>query len=149
MSCGHKRLSKGGPMKRRLGSPGSLGGKPITRRGVLIGMAAVGGFLVVDLGAMLYARGPIGSGDRLTPQAFVDAFYRVYGRHQGYRINHSKGVAVTGYFESNGAGAELSSAALFRSGRTPLQGRFSLSGGNPKIADAAGVARGLGLAIGY
>lgn len=35
---------------------------------------------------------------------------------------------MTGYFESNGAGAELTSAAVIRSGRTPLQGRFSLSG---------------------
>jgi catalase len=136
-------------MKRRQGSPGSWGGKPITRRGVVMGMAAVGGFLVVDLGAMLYARGPIGSGGRLTPQTFVDAFHRVYGRHPGYRLNHSKGVAVTGYFESNGAGAELTTAAVFRSGRTPLQGRFSLSGGNPNLTDAAGVARGLGLAIGF
>ncbi len=123
--------------------------KPLTRRGVLIGMAAVGGFLAVDLGAVLYARGPIGSGGRLTPQAFVDAFYRVYGRHPGYRLNHAKGVAVSGYFESNGAGAELSTAAVFRSGRTPLQGRFSLAGGNPKLADTAGAARGFGLAIGY
>lgn len=136
-------------MKRGQGSPGSWGGKPVTRRGVIIGMAAVGGFLVVDLGATLYARGPLGSGGRLTPQAFVDAFHRVYGRHPGYRLNHSKGVAVTGYFESNGAGTELTSAAVFRSGRTPLQGRFSLSGGNPNLSDAAGVARGLGLAIGY
>ena len=56
---------------------------------------------------------------------------------------------MTGYFESNGAGAELTSAAVIRSGRTPLQGRFSLSGDNPNISDAASVARGLGLAIGY
>lgn len=68
-------------MKRRQGSPGSWGGKTLTRRGVMIGMDAVGGFLAVDLGVMLYARGPIGSGGRLTPQAFVDAFHRVYGRH--------------------------------------------------------------------
>jgi catalase len=112
-------------------------------------MAAVGGFLAVDLGAVLYARGPIGSGGRLTPQSFVDAFHRVNGRHPGYRLNHSKGVAVTGYFDSNGAGAELTSAAVFRGGRTPLQGRFSLTGGNPNVSDTANAARGLGLAIGY
>lgn len=112
-------------------------------------MAAVGGFLAVDIGAVLYARGPLGSGGRLTTQAFVDAFRRVYGRHPGYRLNHSKGVAVTGYFDSNGAAAKLTTAALFRTGRTPLMGRFSLAGGNPSAKDTAGAARGLGLAIGY
>jgi catalase len=129
--------------------PSFWAGAPVTRRGVILGMAAVGGFLAVDLGAVLYARGPLGSGGRLTPRAFVDAFQEVFGRHPGYRLNHSKGVAVTGYFDSNGAGAELTRAAPFRRGRTPLMGRFSLSGGNPDVADSAGAARGLGLAIGY
>lgn len=112
-------------------------------------MAAVGGFLAVDIGAVLYARGPLGSGGRLVPQTFVDAFRHVYGRHPGYRLNHAKGVAVSGYFDANGAAAELSTAALFRTGRTPLVGRFSLAGGDPHTADTPGAARGLGLAIGY
>jgi len=112
-------------------------------------MAAVGGFFAVDIGSVLYARGPLGSGGRLTPQAFVDAFRNVYGHHPGYRLNHSKGVAVTGYFDSNGAGAELTMATVFRQQRTPLAGRFSLAGGDPDVGDTAGAARGLGLAIGY
>lgn len=120
----------------------------VTRRSVVLGIAAVGGFLAADLGAVLYARGPLGSRRRLTPQAFVDAFHEVAGVHRGYRLNHAKGVAVSGFFESNGAGAELTKAAAFRAGRTPLVGRFSVPGGNPAVADTAGAPRGLALAIG-
>lgn len=136
-------------MKLRKVFPSSWADAPVTRRSLIVGGAVVGGFLVLDLGGLLYARGPLGSGGRLTPQAFVDRFQSVAGRHPGYRLNHAKGVAVSGYFESNGAGAELSKAAVFRPGRTPLTGRFSLPGGNPKVRDAVATPRGLGLAIGY
>jgi catalase len=129
--------------------PDSWATAPIDRRGALLGLAAVGGFLAVDLGAVLYARGPVGSSGRLTPQAFIDAFRRVHGRHPGFRRNHAKGVAVAGYFEANGNGTELSRAAVFRSGRTPVVGRFSLPGGNPAVPDSMGASRGLGLAFGY
>ena len=129
--------------------PPSWAAASINRRGVLLGVAAIGGFLAVDLGAVLYARGPIGSGDRLTPQAFMDAFRRVHGLHPGFRRNHAKGVALAGYFDANGNGAELSRAAVFRSGRTPVAGRFSLPGGNPAVPDKLGTPRGLGLAFGY
>lgn len=121
----------------------------VTRRSVVLGIAAVGGFLAVDIGAVLYGRGPLGSQRRLTPQAFVDAFHAVAGIHPGYRLNHAKGVAVSGYFDSNGAGAEVTKAAVFRAGRTPLVGRFSVPGGNPTVSDATATPRGLGLAIGY
>ncbi|MCW2655334.1 MAG: catalase [Mycobacterium sp.] len=87
-----------------------------------------GGFLAVDLGAALYA-GSWVAGERLTPQAFMDASKRVYGSHPGFRRNRAKGVAVSGYFDSTGAGQEVSKAAVFRPGRTPVVGRFSLSGG--------------------
>lgn len=90
-----------------------------------------------------------GSHGRLTPQKFIDAFHRVAGAHPGYRLNHAKGDAVSGYFESNGAGAEVTRAAVFRAGRTPSIGRFSVPGGNPEVSDALAVPRGLGLAIGY
>lgn len=129
--------------------PSSWATASIDRRGALVGMAAIGGFLAVDLGAVLYARGPIGSGGRLTPQAFIDAFRRVHGSHPGFRRNHAKGVAVAGYFDSNGNGTELSRAAVFRSGRTPVVGRFSLPGGNPAVSDTVSASRGLGLAFGY
>lgn len=136
-------------MDRRSIVPSSWRSTSVSRRSVVVGIAAVGSFLAVDLGAMLYARGPLGSQARLTPQAFVDAFHKVSGFHPGYRLNHAKGVSVSGYFDSNGAGGELTRAAVFGGGRTPLVGRFSLPGGNPAVADTAMVPRGLGLAIGF
>ncbi|MET0898454.1 MAG: catalase family peroxidase [Mycobacterium sp.] len=125
------------------------GGVPLRRRQILLGIAAVGGFLAVDLGAVSYAAGWIDPARRLTPDMFIKAFERVNGRQPGFRKNHAKGVAVAGYFDSNGNGREVSSAAVFQPGRTPVHGRFSLAGGNAHAADMAATARGLGLAIGF
>lgn len=137
-------------MKKRPGLiPQSWATASIDRRGVLLGIAAIGGFLAVDVGATMYARGPVGSSGRLSPQAFIDAFRHVNGSHPGFRRNHAKGVAVSGYFDANGNGTELSRAAVFRSGRTPVVGRFSLPGGNPAVSDSANASRGLGLVFGY
>src|ERR1700745_297702 len=71
----------------------------------------------------------------LTPASMINTFEKVNGRHPGFRRNHSKGVCVSGYFESNGRGVALSKAAVFLSGRTPIIGRFSLAGGQPYVAD--------------
>src|ERR1700745_3208886 len=119
-----------------------------SRRDMLRGAAVVGAFLVVDLGALLYANKWIGPA-RLTPRTFLDGFAKVFGRQPGFRKNHAKGVALTGYFDSNGNGGALSKAAVFAPGRTPVIGRFSLAGGNPHAADASSTARGLGLAFGF
>jgi len=122
-------------------------GVPLSRRSVLLGIGAVGAFLAVDLGAVAYANDWIGT--RLTRQAFIDRFQSISGVHPGFRRNHAKGVAVTGHFDSNGDGAELSGAAVFAEGTSPVVGRFSLSGGNPVVADTSAATRGLGLAIGF
>jgi len=117
------------------------------RRSVLVGIAAVGAFLAADLGAVAYANKWIGAGTALTPSTFMDGFRAVFGLHPGFRRNHAKGVAVAGYFDSNGNGAELSKAAVFAPGQTPVVGRFSLSGGHPGMADTPGAARSLALAF--
>ncbi|GFG49383.1 catalase [Mycolicibacterium agri] len=124
-------------------------GTPLTRRSVLAGAAAVGAFLIVDFGAVAYANNWIAGGRRLTRADFIDLFRAVSGNHPGFRKNHAKGVAVTGYFDSNGDGCALSKAVVFAAGRTPVSGRFSLSGGDPDAADTAGAARGLGLAFAF
>ena len=118
------------------------------RRDVLRGAAVVCAFLAADLGALLYANKWIGPA-RLTPRVFLDGFATVFGRQPGFRKNHAKGVAVAGYFDSNGNGRTLSKAAVFVPGRTPVIGRFSLAGGNPHAADASSTARGLGLVFGF
>src|ERR1700722_7294520 len=81
----------------------------------------------------------------LTPARFVDTFEQLDGVHGGFRRNHAKGLGVSGFFESNGNGARLSRALVFRPGQVPVIGRFSLSGGQPYAADKADTVRGLGL----
>jgi catalase len=109
--------------------------------GRLAGIAVV---ILCVAGAFLYLGGWF-SPNALTPARFVDAFERAGGVHSGFRRNHAKGVGVSGYFESNGAGARLSKAVLFQPGRVPVTGRFSFGGGDPNAADGPNMVRGLGL----
>jgi len=97
----------------------------LTRRSAVIGLAAVGAFLAVDLGAVAYAGGWIGTGGEFTRQTFIDGFRAVFGSHPGFRKNHAKGVAVTGYFDGNGSATALSTAAVFRAQRMPVTGPVS------------------------
>ena len=115
---------------------------------MVLGAGAVAAFLAVDLGAVAYANNWINP-RALTRQSFVDAFRAVGAHFPGFRLNHAKGVVVSGYFDSTGKGAELSRAAVFRSGRSPVTGRFSLGGGNPFVADTPDTVRGLGLAFSF
>ncbi|HEY0225557.1 MAG TPA: catalase family peroxidase [Mycobacterium sp.] len=121
----------------------------LTRRGALLGIGAVAGVAAVDVGGFAYAGGWLGSSgpDDLTPPRFADGFEQVYGRHDGFRRNHAKGLSVTGTFESNGAGAAICRAAVFRPGSVPVIGRFSLGGGLPDQADKPETVRGLGLLL--
>ena len=113
----------------------------LTRRGALIGMAAVAGVAAVDVGAFAYAGGWLRP-DALTPSRFADGFEQVYGRHDGFRRNHAKGLSATGSFASNGAGAAVCKAAVFSAGTVPVIGRFSLSGGLPDQPDKPDTVRG-------
>ncbi len=128
--------------------PGRWGTARPARRDLLRGAAVVGAFLAADAAALLAAFNWIGP-KRLTPRAFLDAFNNAFGRHHGYRTNHAKGVSVAGWFDSNGNGKELSTAAVFAPGRTPVVGRFSGAGGNPHTADSPAAGRGLGLVFGF
>jgi catalase len=120
------------------------GGPRLSRRGVLVGMAAVAGVAAVDVGTFAYAGGWLRP-DALTPSRFTDRFEQVYGRHDGFRRNHAKGLAATGTFTSSAAGAAVSKAAVFAAGTVPLIARFSLSGGLPDQPDKTDTVRGLGL----
>ncbi len=117
----------------------------LTRRSALLGMGAVAGFAAVDVGGFAYAGGWLRPGTPLTPARFADRFEQVAGHHDGFRRNHAKGLAATGSFASNGAGAAICRAAVFRTGTVPLVGRFSLGGGLPDQADKPDTVRGLGL----
>ena len=82
---------------------------------------------------------------RLDPARMIDRFEAVNGAHPGFRRNHAKGVCLTGWFDSNGAGARLSTAAVFAPGRMPVIGRFALAGGLPMMPDGPNAVRSLAL----
>ncbi|MEZ0351228.1 catalase family peroxidase [Mycobacterium sp. pR1184] len=124
------------PSQRRFGA--------LSRRGALLGMGAVAGVAAVDVGGFAYAGGWLRP-DTLTPPRFADRFEHVFGRHDGFRRNHAKGLSATGSFASNGAGAAVCRATVFRPGNVPLIGRFSLGGGLPDQSDKPDTVRGFGL----
>jgi catalase len=106
--------------------------------------ALIGVALAAAAGTFAYLGGWL-TPNELTPARLTDAFEQVNGVHPGFRRNHAKGVGVSGSFESNGNGVRLSKAAVFRPGRVPVIGRFSLGGGRPDAADMPDTVRGLGL----
>lgn len=123
----------------------SPGVQPVlSRRGALLGLAAVGGVAAVGVGGLAEAAGWLRPG-ALTPADFADRFEQINGRHDGFRRNHAKGLAATGTFTSTGAGAQVSRATVFKPGAVPVVGRFSLSGGLPDQPDKPDTVRGLGL----
>jgi catalase len=108
---------------------------------VLIGVLVAGA-----AGAFAYAGGWL-SPDRLTPERMVDALSDRGGNVIGHRRNHAKGVCFTGYFAANGAGARLSTAPMFATGRYPVIGRFAIGVGNPMTPDAAGRVRSMAIRV--
>ncbi len=117
---------------------------PLSRGSTLRRQGGIGVVILCVAGGFLYLGGWF-SPNALTPARFVDAFERTGGFHSGFRRNHAKGVGVSGYFDSNGHGARLSKASVFRLGRVAVIGRFSFGGGDPNVADAPNAVRGLGL----
>ena len=107
---------------------------PLGTASSLARFALIGTALAAVTGAFTYLGGWLTPND-LTPGRLVDAFESVDGVHTGFRRNHAKGVGVSGFFESNGRGARLSKAVVFRPGRVPVIGRFSLAGGRPYVPD--------------
>jgi catalase len=107
-------------------------------------LAAIAIVVLGVAGGFLYLGGWLSPG-ALTPPRFADGFERVDGIYSGFRLNHAKGVCVSGSFASNGRGTRLSKAAVFKVGGIPVIGRFSLAGGNPYVADGPETVRGLGL----
>src|SRR5262245_48413425 len=118
--------------------------EPLSVTSTVTRLALIGIVLAVAAGGFAYLGGWL-TPNALTPARFTDTFQQVNGVHPGFRRNHAKGIGVSGFFESNGNGAIFSEAVVFQQGRVPVLGRFSLSGGQPYVADSAGTVRGLGL----
>lgn len=107
-------------------------------------LVAVGVILLGVVAAFLYLGGWL-TPHELTARRFTDGFEEVNGVHPGFRRNHAKGVGISGYFESNGKGTEFSKAIVFKPGRVPVIGRFSLGGGDPYMADSPAAVRAMAL----
>ena len=116
----------------------------INRRHALVGLAAATGVVAVGGAGVAGASGWLDT-QRLTSSRFADRFEQLYGKHDGFRRNHAKGLAATGTFTSSAAGAEVSKAAILGPGTVPVVARFSMSGSVPNAADQPATVRGLGI----
>lgn len=125
-------------------SPAPIERAPLGKSRALVRIGVIALALAAIAGVFAYLGGWL-TPNELTPARIVDAFQQVNGIHDGFRRNHAKGLGVSGYFESNGNGVRLSKAVVFRPGRIPLIGRFSLAGGQPYAADKPDSIRGLAL----
>ncbi|MCB8880657.1 catalase family peroxidase [Acidisoma cellulosilytica] len=114
--------------------------------------AKIGSLIVIAVivgasaAAFAYTAGWLTPG-RLTPVKVVDALAPPGGPALGHRRNHAKGICFTGAFQSNGAGASLSTATAFAAGHYPVIGRFNLAIASPDAADVTARVRGMGLQI--
>jgi len=91
---------------------------------------------------------PAGSPDDATENMARDvnnALEGAFGRHTGYRRNHTKGVGATGRFVGTPEAARLSRSAVFSGAPIEVIARFSVAGGDPNAEDAERSTRGLGL----
>mgnify|MGYP001086541286 FL=1 len=104
----------------------------------------IGGTVLTTAGVFAYAGGWLTPG-RLTPERLVNQLQDNAGTFAGFRRNHAKGVCVSGWFDSNGAAQAYSAAQVFARGRTPVEGRFAIPGGNPYAADSSVPIRSMAL----
>jgi catalase len=109
-------------------------------------LALIGACILAVVGCFAFVGGWF-SPNRLTQARMIDRFEQVDGVWPGFRRNHAKGVCIAGDFNSNGGGARLSKATIFRRERVPVIGRLSLAGGQPYIADGPASVRAMGLAF--
>src|SRR5258708_2455186 len=87
--------------------------------------------------AILLTSAAASADDAALVTQIVDTFYKIYGSHPGFRVNHAKGVVAEGSFVATPAASTLSSAALFDGSKIPVTVRFSNDGGIPTVPDGA------------
>lgn len=105
--------------------------------GVAVGLLAL---------AFLWAAGWL-QPSRIGGGKLADSLEYNAGKHPGWRRAHTKGLCVTGHFDSNGAGVALSRASVFRAGSVPVLGRFSTGGSDPFGPDGRPTFHSLALAF--
>ncbi|MFU2509679.1 catalase family peroxidase [Pseudoalteromonas sp. ASV78] len=117
----------------------SNAGSSVVRKCLLLGSMAA--FAT----ATLYFAG-VFNGDTVTAQRFVD-LQQGDEPHLGFRRAHAKGMCVSGRFESTGALASYSTAAIFNEGDTEFLGRFSIAGNNPTAPDLKAPVRSFAFVV--
>lgn len=82
-----------------------------------------------------------------TPASAIDTVNAVFGRHDGFRALHAKGIVCRGTFTPDPAAASLSRAAHMHGGTVPATVRFSNAAGDPRHPDWLPDPRGLAIKL--
>jgi catalase len=119
--------------------------RPPARSSGLRGAASlIAGLLLTLLASAVWAQAPTA---KPLPQRIADDFIALFGSHPGYRINHAKGLIVTGTFVPSASGASLTRAPHVKAASTPVIVRFSDATGLPDIPDQNPNTQPLGIAV--
>src|SRR4030088_2633387 len=86
-------------------------------------------------------------GEELVAVAVNDALEGAYGRHEGKRRNHAKGLGAVGYFVGTKEAAERSRSGLFAGDGSEGISRFATAGGDPSASDSERSPRGIRLEV--
>ncbi len=101
------------------------------------------GAVAVSLAACL----PAVAQDSSTAEQTIDVMNKIFGKHDGFRANHAKGVVVQGSFTPSSHAHEISKASIFSGPAIPVTARFSDATGVPSIPDGDKNANPHGLAL--
>jgi len=119
---------------------------PTHQRSIAGPVALIGAVVLLLVAGFAWAAGWIGH-KRISGGDITTALDANGGKHPGYRRAHAKGLCLSGHFDANGAGSELSSASAFHQGSYPVIGRFSVGGGNPLATDGRNVFHAMALRV--
>ena len=78
-----------------------------------------------------------------SPEEALELVYESYGRHDGHRALHAKGVFCRATFTPTARASELTRAAHMRGEPVEVTARFSNGGGDPGVPDYTPDVRGL------
>lgn len=73
----------------------------------------------------------------------IDRIEKVFGKHNGYRRAHARGVIYEAVFTATGDAAHLTTAEHLQAGETKAAVRFSHSSPNPAWTDAMSPVKGM------
>jgi catalase len=83
----------------------------------------------------------------ITPDQAIDSINRVFGRHDGRRALHAKGIVCTGTFTGTPEAAGLTRASHLQGETIAATVRFSNGSGDPGHPDWAPDARGMAIKL--